>query len=277
MKMLLKILICILVFESCCLAIGKQNGKSLNQPFKHFKLVRTNMSAVTDVIEVTRTPSGAHLEYYHEFMGSDKKMMIRTLDGDSRLLAKIDSIWNESGAASWDGFNGPNPPDILDGDGFSFHAELVDGSKIYAHGSNNYPSNFRVLDQGLFQVASYSVIEDTVFKGKYVLIKVPESWKGLVEVAHGYDGYSFSIPNKGGDLYFMRIAFTSECRQDEKTICLGKIKGTDVYVQWYSYGYRYFQKDLDEKKWKAYSDFEQNKNAMMESIVGTDGYKFEAL
>lgn len=259
-------------------ASSKMPKSISNALFGKFKLVVTNSSAVKDVFEGERLEDGASLLFYHEFMGrEDDKSIVRELKGGRELLAKMDSLWNGGGVGNWNGFDGPNPPEILDGGGFVFTATLTDGSKISARGTNNYPKGYRIFEHGLYDLAERSILDSSTFVGDHFQITLPESWVGLVEV--GYSGYgnSFIIPRKNGAVYFMRIDISSECEKRKGYRCLGKIKDKDLYVNWYSYGYVYFQKYMEENHWKAYSDFVQQKDEMMKSFVGINGYELEPI
>ena len=59
---------------------------------------------------------------------------------------------NEYHVIKWNGFNGPNPPGLLDGTMFRFEAVLNSGEKIYASGSNNFPKHYRELRDWFYTV-----------------------------------------------------------------------------------------------------------------------------
>lgn len=245
-------------------------------PFEKFKLVVTNTSSVRDVFEAERTENGAKLVYYNEFMGSvNDKAIVRELNGGWDLLEKMDSLWKKGMAAGWNGFNGPNPPGMLDGGGFIFDATLVDGTKVKANGTNNYPKGYGDFERGLYELTTRSILDATTFAGKYFQVTLPESWVGLVEIGYGANGNSFVIPRKNGSVYFMRIEVSADCESRKGYRCLGKIKGQDLYVNWYSYEYTYFQKYMEESHWKAYDDFVKNLDSIIKSVAGVGGIEIE--
>lgn len=59
-------------------------------------------------------------------------------------------ILNRCGVIRWDGFNGKNPPHVLDGTMFRFTATVNGGKKISASGSNNYPKHYRDFTDALY-------------------------------------------------------------------------------------------------------------------------------
>ena len=58
-------------------------------------------------------------------------------------LDKMLDIINRCDILKWDGFNGKNPPGVLDGTMFTFMATVNETKKIYASGSNNFPKHYR--------------------------------------------------------------------------------------------------------------------------------------
>lgn len=68
----------------------------------------------------------------------------RLLGGGSAPTDAILQLMNDCRVLSWDGFSGPNPHGVRDGWMFRLSAE-VNGRKISASGSNNYPRHYHAF------------------------------------------------------------------------------------------------------------------------------------
>ena len=259
--------------------LGCSNSKA-DVPVQEFKRVVTNSSSVMTVFEGERLEKGITLVYSVEMMGSkNRRTVVRELKGGADLLAKVDSLWTEGKVSRWAGFQGENPPGVLDGGGFRFDATLTDGTRFHAYGSNNYPEGYRIFNKGICDMTTKSVVDKSLFVGKYFQIKLPESWVGVVEVDYDGSGNSFYIPRDGGDVYLMNIEAYRVCPQSQKHVCLGQIKDgdEDLYLVWYSNGSSYSQKRMTQSQWNAYRDFEQNMETLRKSVEAAPGFKLEPL
>lgn len=80
--------------------------------------------------------------------GEDQRKLEKSAETD---CASVVRLLNDCGVVKWDGFVGKNPPFVLDGTMFTFEAQINDGRKIRAHGSNNFPKHFREFRNFLYE------------------------------------------------------------------------------------------------------------------------------
>lgn len=125
-----------------------------------------NKEKITSLKKLTLTLSGMRVTEEYEIIGANGRAelslytIIYSHGKDERRLEKraetdideIISILNECRVYKWDGFNGKNPPHVLDGTMFTLKAEINNDEKIYAHGSNNYPKNYREFMNHLYEL-----------------------------------------------------------------------------------------------------------------------------
>ncbi len=120
--------------------------------FQSLRISVQDMRAGQNVYEAVNTGDGVKLSNYLSFYsGSSDKEERRdeiTVEGDETLYRTIAGLLNECDVRSWDGFNGSDP-DALDGSTFIFEATLIDGTTIYATGSNSFPEHYNDLISGL--------------------------------------------------------------------------------------------------------------------------------
>ncbi|MCR5652709.1 MAG: hypothetical protein K6F88_02815 [Ruminococcus sp.] len=64
---------------------------------------------------------------------------------------QMTALLSDCGVLKWDGFKGPNPRGVRDGWMFRFEAE-INGRRIRAEGSNNYPRHYREFREGLSDI-----------------------------------------------------------------------------------------------------------------------------
>ena len=72
-------------------------------------------------------------------------------EGDASFYSKLARKFEELGLASWDGFS-KSASGVLDGTMFSFEAEMRDGSRISARGSNAFPQNYGAFTDYLWNL-----------------------------------------------------------------------------------------------------------------------------
>ena len=133
---------------------GNPTAVDAQLPFERFQLSLRGMTAESEVLEGVKDKNGGlRLEYYLSYWRWNKekkkserlKKMISFKEGDAAFYAEIAQILGRYQVRRWDGFQGANPPDVYDGQSGAFEAELSDGTRIRASGSNNFPSGFRAL------------------------------------------------------------------------------------------------------------------------------------
>lgn len=80
---------------------------------------------------------------------------------DQRILEKravcstdtVLKLLNKCRVLSWDGFNGPHPMNVKDGIMFTLKANVNEGKKIYATGSQNFPKHYKDFRDGLYALS----------------------------------------------------------------------------------------------------------------------------
>ena len=120
------------------------------ESFEKITLTMSGMRAI-DEYEVINTGDTVEISQYLRYYTHDEndRQLIKRTSYDTEKF--IDFI-NECRIMKWNGFNGKNPPGVRDGYMFSFTAEVNNGTKIKASGSNNYPSNFSKFRQELTKI-----------------------------------------------------------------------------------------------------------------------------
>lgn len=109
--------------------------------FTKLTLTVSGMRSI-DEYEIVCSAENAEIAHYTRFY---------TRDEDDRELNKsavvptdrIINLMNDCGLMSWDGFSGTNPRNVRDGYMFRLTAEVNEGKRIRAEGSNNYPRHYR--------------------------------------------------------------------------------------------------------------------------------------
>lgn len=94
--------------------------------------------------------SGESCEAAHYFI------MYGRPEGDRRELQKsaecstqvVLDLLNQCNVLKWDGFSGANPRGVRDGWMIRFEAE-INGKRIYASGSNNFPRHYSEFRDGI--------------------------------------------------------------------------------------------------------------------------------
>ena len=59
-------------------------------------------------------------------------------------------VLNACDLLAWDGFHGKHPKGVLDGTIFRLEATVNEGETIHADGSQNFPKNYRVLKDWIY-------------------------------------------------------------------------------------------------------------------------------
>lgn len=63
--------------------------------------------------------------------------------------SEVLALLNASGVENWNGFDGPHPKHVSDGEMFTLNAVVNDGQKLHASGSENFPKGYREFVRGL--------------------------------------------------------------------------------------------------------------------------------
>lgn len=256
--------------------------------FQSFKISERGMSAEAYVYEGWKTETGAHLEYYTEIsMWDDEagdyvdtKNIIRAIDGGEDFYKELCSLFGNCRIDKWEGFDGPNPPGVLDGSSMGFEAVLGDGKRISAHGSNNFPGNYGTFTGALHDIATLQKITSTNFTDGYYEVTLPESWIGVVTARFSEGLVAFTVTqNDGSDLTFFIIdndwyGYSSDTYDGRVEI--GRlIKGDDVrfITARDHYAINNYSEKVSAEALKIWETYADDKDSVIESLKGVNGYE----
>ena len=126
--------------------------------------------SVTDIECLNLRLSGMRLSEEYEITTEGNRSLISYYifsyanGGEERLLKKRAAIdthsvinaLNSFGFVKWNGFDGKQPPGVLDGTMFRLTATINGGKKLSANGSQNFPKHFHEFEQWLYDVLKES-------------------------------------------------------------------------------------------------------------------------
>ena len=82
----------------------------------------------------------------------DERVLQRQTMCDLETILKL---FNDCKLLSWDGFVGNHPKGVTDGTMFTLEA-ILNGKRIYAHGSENFPRHYQELTDGICAILAES-------------------------------------------------------------------------------------------------------------------------
>ncbi len=113
-------------------------------PITQFSRIGLSMSGMRNIMiyEIIRNGSTAELSVYEKNYGKEE----RVLRGKAVCpVEEVIKLLNTCEISLWDGFHGRHPRHVKDGTMFTFTAEVNDGKKIQAIGSQNFPKHFQIF------------------------------------------------------------------------------------------------------------------------------------
>ena len=116
-----------------------------------FETLTLSISGMRAKVEYEINNLGAEAEvsmymYYCAPEGMERRLEKRAA---CPAEAALDAL-NDCGVPSWNGFSGKHPRGVLDGEMFTLEA-VVDGERVCASGSQNFPKGFRELRDWLYK------------------------------------------------------------------------------------------------------------------------------
>lgn len=255
--------------------------------FENFCFQTQGMSAEAEVVEGIKTPDGGltlsyylHRSYYDGENDVDEKNIIAEITGDSAFYEEISALLGSYRVMEWDGFSGPNPPGVLDGESGGFEAKLTDGGTISAHGSNNFPKNFSFLMRKLRERLQYEEITGTHLELTQYAVDIPESWAGVMTLYRGAGYVAFETELDGGLKATLIIDNDTYGYSDsyDNAFLAGRLlkdgeKPRFITVR-ESYEMKYFEASLTEAQKAVSTDFQRAREAITASITGINGWTF---
>ena len=116
-------------------------------------LLRESGMRITTEYEIVPKDGQAEVSLYfiryESGTGKDERELQKRV---ALTMEEVLTRLNDCRIMKWNGFNGPNPPGLLDGTMFRFEAVLNSGEKIRASGSNNFPKHYRELKDWFYTV-----------------------------------------------------------------------------------------------------------------------------
>ena len=100
--------------------------------------------------EMINKGSEAEVSYYIRYLaeeGTERRLEKRAYCSVEAAL----ELLGDCGVPSWNGFHGKHPRGVLDGEMFRLEA-VIDGERVCADGSQNFPKGFRELREGLYRI-----------------------------------------------------------------------------------------------------------------------------
>lgn len=257
-----------------------------------FRLEINTMMANDFVYAGEKTDKGFHIEYFLSSKHWDEsirdyaedKYIVHAIDGDQQLYQEVCTLLTTCQIDTWNGFRGENPPGLLDGSTMKFNAKLCDGTSIYAHGSNNFPKNFRTLEDGLRKLSTCEKITSKNFDTDLYSLTLPDSWVNLVTAEFRESYIAFQVPQNDGKLVTLFIIDEStydyyRSSYDTSTnipkFVNSKDEETIHYVDFRDYNeFIYHPENLTEAAKPLIESYEADKQAIIKSFKLAKGYKF---
>ena len=110
--------------------------------------LRISGMRLTEVYEILDSSGRAEISlYYMKYSreGDRLELQQRAYTGMPELMELLGSC----DVGGWNGFVGPHPKNVRDGQMFELRAEVNGGESIYAHGSENFPKHYHEFVRAL--------------------------------------------------------------------------------------------------------------------------------
>ncbi|MCR5743516.1 MAG: hypothetical protein K6F92_07350 [Lachnospiraceae bacterium] len=141
-----------------------------------------------------------------EYVNTDR--VVNAVEGGRELAETVNALFKQNRVNKWNGFVGNNPPGVLDGTTMNFDAKLLDGSKISASGSNNFPKNYRVFRNGLYDLVNLITPMSREITYKDVSFCIPEEWLGMVSLRYSGSCVVMEYGREDKRAYLIRFEYT---------------------------------------------------------------------
>ena len=90
--------------------------------------------------------------------GESKRVIEKNGETDTEIMLELLNLYK---VISWNGFLGEHPKDVKDGVMFTFKAEVNEGQRVYAEGSENFPQGYRQFVSALNQILENDVLRSS--------------------------------------------------------------------------------------------------------------------
>ena len=129
---------------------GKRHAKPI--PVTSFESLTLRESEMRGIhqYEIINTGDTSEVSYYVMYYsnGEEEKRLEARAHCDT---AAVIEMLNEINICSWNGFHGAHPKFVTDGTMFRLEAK-VNGETVSAEGSENFPDNYRLLTDWLYEM-----------------------------------------------------------------------------------------------------------------------------
>ena len=172
-----------------------------------FKLSENNCTSQDYVLEANLGEE-ASLASYTESCGgcSGDKLMINERRG-KELKARLLEIIEKADLLAWNGFNGTDS-NWLDGTTMHFNAQLSNGDRISAYGSNSFPKTYWSFVKELRNLLEFERLDNREFTHMGIRLLLPEEWVGVVSVQHSDGHVCFYYEINGNSIYLVALSFS---------------------------------------------------------------------
>lgn len=258
---------------------NKKKNPGPNDPFKFqdLEIRQGNSSALVDVMGIKKTEDGA-VAYagYILMTQNDKETIYSEIHYDNEELLLIEKSLGYYNIQSWDGFNGPCPPNVLDGYNFTFEAHDENGKYMFATGVNNYPYNYQNIYQYLYNISHNYMVKDTNFTTKYCNFKVPQNWVNEVKVKVSEEYLTFTLETTEKDINLFRFSYSqSELLKQDDVTKIGRIR-VDEYNEpsLYILNLRPNTTGVSDKQLEIINNLDEAINTLINSIELHENYTY---
>ena len=117
-----------------------------------------------------------------EYVNTDR--VVNAVEGGRELSDTVNALFKQNRVNKWNGFVGDNPPGVLDGRTMNFDAKLIDGGKISARGSNNFPKNYGLFWNSLYNLVNVITPGSEEITYRDVSFCIPKEWLGMVSLRY---------------------------------------------------------------------------------------------
>ena len=131
----------------------RMNGKDSLGKITSFEVLTLRLSGMRSTQEYEFVCQGDETLLYDYMImyGRGEDADRRREDGCAHLKTEeVIAKFNEWKLGGWNGFDGPNPPGVLDGTMFMLTGKVNDGKTLRAEGSNNFPEYYHDMTRYIY-------------------------------------------------------------------------------------------------------------------------------
>lgn len=140
--------------------------KSVNDAVNSIATKKDTLTTLTSFEKITLRVVGMRYDIEYEILnkppksvlslyrisyrdGESKRVIENSAETDTEIMLELLNLYK---VISWNGFHGNHPKDVKDGVMFTFKAEVNEGQRVYAEGSENFPKGYREFVSALNRI-----------------------------------------------------------------------------------------------------------------------------